>query len=83
MDFRNVHHLREILVTDANGKESSAMQYSTQPMSRFRPSYSPVPFKDQRLARELYVRLGGRRRAGRTLGVEVILDFTELDQVPT
>ena len=82
MDFRNVHHLREISVTDTNGKETSAMQYSTQQLSRFRPSYSPVPFKNQRLARELYLRLGGRRRPGSRIGAEVILDFTELGQVP-
>jgi len=83
MDFRNVHHLREILVVNSVGKETATMQYSTQQISRFRPSYSPVPSKDQRLARELYARLGGRRRTGSRIGVEVILDFTELGAVPT
>jgi hypothetical protein len=83
MDFRNVHHLREILVTDTGGKETSTMQYSTQQISRFRPTYSPVPFNDQKLARELYLRLGGSRRQGRRVGAEVILDFTELGEFST
>jgi hypothetical protein len=81
MDFRNVHHLREILITDMQGTTTSAMQYSTQQISRFRPSFSPVPFNDQKLARELYLRLGGKRREGAKIGVEVILDFTELDEI--
>jgi hypothetical protein len=81
MDFKNVRHLREILVTDAHGKTTSAMQYSTQRISRFRPDFVEVPFKDQELARELYLRLGGRRREGMRIGVEVILDFTELGEL--
>lgn len=79
MDFRNVHHLREILVTDAYGKTMSAMQYSTQQISRFRPNFVQVPFKDQGLARELYLRLGGRRREGNRIGADVIFDFTEMN----
>ncbi len=78
MDFKNVHHLREILVTDIHGKPLGSMQYSTQPISRFRPNFVEVPFKDQKLARELYLRLGGRRRDGSRIGVDVIFDFTEL-----
>lgn len=83
MDFRNVHHLREILVTDAYGKTASAMQYSTQQISRFRPKFVEVPFKDQKLARELYLRLGGKRREGSRIGVDVIFDFTELGDLST
>lgn len=77
MDFKNVHHLREILLTDAEGKAVSRMQYSSQNISHFRPNFVEVPFKDQPLARELYVRLGGRRREGLRIGMEVILEITE------
>lgn len=81
MDFKNVHHLREILVTDEHGTITGAMQYSTQKISRFRPDFVEVPFKDQKIARELYVRLGGKRHVGSRIGVEVILDFAELGEL--
>lgn len=69
MDFKNVHHLREILVADAQGKPSSMMQYSSQNASHFRPDFSEVPFKDQARARKLYLRWGGRRREGIKIGM--------------
>ncbi|HZQ09255.1 MAG TPA: hypothetical protein VFD70_21945 [Anaerolineae bacterium] len=78
MDFKNVHHLREILVTDAQGKTTSTMQYSSQNISRFRPDFVQVPFKDQTAARELYLRFGGRRREGTRIGMEVILEISEM-----
>lgn len=77
MDFSNVRHLREILVTDANGVTTDTMQYSSQNISRFRPDFVPVPFKDQTTARELYLRSGGRRREGTRIGSEVLLVFGE------
>jgi hypothetical protein len=77
MDFKNVHHLREILLTDADGKAVSRMQYSSQNISRFRPNFVEVPLKDQPLARELYMRLGGKRREGLRIGMEVILEISE------
>jgi len=81
MDFKNVHHLREVLVTDQHGKTTSAMQYSTQRSSRFRPDFVEVPRADQALARELYARLGGRRREGMKIGASIILEFTELGEL--
>lgn len=83
MDFKNVRHLREILVSDEHGVTSSAMQYSTQRISRFRPDFVAVPYKDQKMARELYLRLGGTRREGMRFGSAVILDFTELGELST
>ncbi|HZQ08806.1 MAG TPA: hypothetical protein VFD70_19645 [Anaerolineae bacterium] len=74
MDFKNVRHLREVLITDENGKTTSTMQYSSQRISRFRPDFVPVPFKDQIVARELYLRMGGRRREGMKIGMDVILE---------
>ncbi len=82
MDFKNVHHLREILVTDIYGTTTGAMEYSTEQISRFRPSFVPVPFKDQPLAQDLYLRLGGKRRDGMRIGTQVILEFSELDTLP-
>jgi hypothetical protein len=83
MDFRNVRHLREILVTNAQGKTTSTMQYSSQSISRFRPSFVQVPFKDQKVARELYARSGGRRREGARIGMEVILEITAAGDLAT
>lgn len=80
LDFKNVHHLREVLITDRYGKTTSTMQYSSQGISRFRPSFVPVPFKDQARAHELYLRMGGRRREGMKIGMEVILDLGEAAQ---
>ncbi len=73
MDFKNVHHLREILVTDAQGKTTSTMQYSSQNASHFRPNFSEVPLHDQAQARKLYLKWGGRRREGTWIGMTAII----------
>jgi hypothetical protein len=65
MDLKNVRHLREILVTDARGKTTKTMQYSSQNASHFRPNFSEVPSEDQARARELYLSWGGQRREGK------------------
>ena len=77
MNFKNVHHLRKILVTDLHGKLVSTMQYSSQNIARFRPNFVQVPFKDQKIAHELYVRFGGRMREGMKIGNEVTLEMSE------
>lgn len=73
MNLKNVRHLREILVTDAQGKTASIMQYSSQNASHFRPNFAEVPFLDQAQARELYLRLGGRRREEMRIGTTVTI----------
>ncbi len=73
MDLKNVRHLREILITDARGKATSMMQYSSQNISHFRPSFVEVPLDDQARAHELYLRRGGRRREGMRFGTTVII----------
>ncbi len=73
MVFKNVHHLREILVTDAQGKTTSTMQYSSQNASHFRPNFLEVPLEDQVRARKLYSRWGGRRREGIKIGMTAII----------
>ncbi len=73
MDLKNVRHLREILITNAQGKATGTMQYSSQNVSHFRPNFVEVPLDDQARARELYLRWGGYRRAGMRFGVSVII----------
>ena len=73
VDLKNVRHLREILVTDARGKATGMMQYSSQNVSHFRPNFVEVPLDDQARARELYLRWGGRRREGMRIGMTVII----------
>lgn len=73
MDFKNVRHLREILVTDQVGKTKSVIQYSSQNISHFRPNFATVPPAYQAQARELYRKAGGRRREGMRLGLPVVL----------
>jgi hypothetical protein len=73
VDLKNVRHLREILVTNARGKGTSRMQYSSQNISHFRPNFVEVPLDDQARARELYLRLGGHRREGMKIGLTVII----------
>jgi hypothetical protein len=73
VDLKNVRHLREILITDARGKATSMMQYSSQNVSHFRPNFVEVPLDDQARARELYLRWGGRRREGMRIGMTVII----------
>ncbi len=73
MDLKNVRHLREVLVINAQGKTISRMQYSSQNASHFRPAFSEVPIEDQARARELYLRWGGCRRAGIKIGMPVVI----------
>lgn len=71
MDLKNVRHLREVLVTNAQGKTMSTMQYSSQNTSHFRPNFVQVPTEDQALARELYLKWGGCRLEGTKIGMSV------------
>lgn len=73
MNLKNVRHLREILVTDAHGRATGIMQYSSQNVSHFRPNFVEVPLVAQAQARELYLKLGGRRREGMRIGMTVII----------
>lgn len=73
MNLKNVRHLREILVTDAHGKTSSKIQYSSQSGSHFRPQFVEVPFEDQARARELYFKWGGTRRPELKFGMTVTI----------
>jgi len=73
MDLKNVRHLREVLVTDAHGKKTSVMQYSSQNTYHFRPNFVEVPMVDQASARELYLRWGGQRRDGMSIGMAVTI----------
>ena len=73
MNLKNVHHLREVLTTDAHGKTTTTMQYSSQNASHFRPLFVDVPPEDQARARELYLKWGGKRREGTKIGITAII----------
>ena len=73
MDLKNIRHLREILITNAHGKTISTMQYSSQNISHFRPNFAEVPIDDQAGARDLYQKMGGRRREGVKIGPTVVI----------
>jgi hypothetical protein len=73
MDFKNVRHLREVLVTDPQGQTTSVMQYSSQNSSHFRPNFVNVPPNDQTRARELYLKWGGIRRPDMKIGTTVVI----------
>ena len=75
MDLKNVRHLREVLVTDAQGTRVGIMQYSSQNTYHFRPNFVEVPMNDQARARELYVRWGGQRREGMSFGMAITIPF--------
>ncbi len=79
MDLRNVRHLREILVTDARGRTTETMQYSSQNASHFRPNFTEVPSEDQTRARKLYLRWGGQRRDGINIGMTVTIPNLAVD----
>lgn len=73
MDLKNVRHLREILIINAQGKPTGMMQYSSQNASHFRPNFVEVPLVDQARARDLYLRWGGCRREGIKIGMTIII----------
>ena len=73
MDLKNVRHLREILITNAHGQTISTMQYSSQNVSHFRPNFADVPVNDQMGARELYLKMGGSRRAEMRIGMTIVI----------
>lgn len=73
MDLKHVRHLREVMITDAQGKTETRMQYSSQNVSHFRPNFVEVPFEDQEKAHELYVKLGGKRNQGMKIGMTVVI----------
>lgn len=73
MDFKNVRHLREILITGGQCRPISRMQYSSQNASHVRPNFLDVPVDDQASARALYLRWGGHRREGMKIGMTVVI----------
>lgn len=73
MDLKNVRHLREILTSDAHGKSICLMQYSSQNVSHFRPTFVEVPLDDQARARALYIKWGGRRHEGMKFGLSIVI----------
>jgi hypothetical protein len=72
MNIRDIHFIREILVTDLNG-ETPTMQFSNDNASYLRPNFLPVPSVDQEQIRGLYMELGGSRSEGAQAGTTVVI----------
>lgn len=73
MAISDIHFIREILVTDFQGKPVPTMQASEANASSLRPLFKEVAFYDVDAVRALYHELGGGRREGERMGSTVIL----------
>jgi hypothetical protein len=73
MDFRKVHHLREVLVQDWRGNAVSTMHFSYDNAEYLQPHFIEVGSGDQAKAREIYYELGGSRAAETAIGKTVTI----------
>lgn len=73
MKMRNIHFIRELLVTDFRGSETPMMQISYDNASYLQPNFTSVPASDQEETRALYLQLGGGRTEGAYGGSTVII----------
>lgn len=73
MDTNKIHFIREIVLTDLQGKRTPTMQFSYDNASYLHPMYLLVPTADQKRIRALYLKLGGSRIEGRENGTTVVI----------
>jgi hypothetical protein len=73
MPINEIHFIREILVTDFQGKQVPTMQTSDANTSSLHPIFHEVAFYDVDKVRTLYHELGGGRHEGARMGSTVIL----------
>jgi hypothetical protein len=73
MHINEIHFIREVLVTDFQGKQVPTMQASEASTSSLHPIYKEVAFYDVDAVRALYYELGGGRYEGARMGSTVIL----------
>lgn len=73
MDIQAIHFIREVLVTNWQGKPTPQMQFSFANASFLDPAFQEVPSTDQEQVRELYLELGGRRLENERFGSTVII----------
>lgn len=73
MDIKGIHFIREVLVTNWQGKPTPLMQFSYANASFLDPPFQEVPSTDQEQVRELYLELGGRRLENERIGSTVVI----------
>lgn len=73
MNINEIHFIREILVTDFQGKVVPTMQTSDASTSSLHPIFQEVAFYDVDAVRALYHELGGSRGQDAPTGSTVIL----------
>lgn len=71
MHINRIQFLRDILVTDRNGKATSTMEFSYDSGNERAPHFFGVPDDDIPQARALYLAWGGNRPKGYQVGSTV------------
>ncbi len=69
MDIQRIRFLREILVTDRNGKSTIEIEFSYDDRFVRKPRFFGVPDVEEAQARQLYTEWGGTRLEGQRRGV--------------
>ena len=73
MSIQEIHFIRDALVTDFQGKESSVMEVSLSNASSIHPKFQQAAFYEMDEVRALYAKLGGSRSANDSRGSTVII----------
>ncbi len=71
MNAQRIRFLREILVTDRNGKSTNTMEFSYDDRFVRKPRFFGVPDDEEAQARQLYLEWGGTRLEGQRRGTTV------------
>jgi hypothetical protein len=73
MSMQEIHFIRDALVKDYQGVESSVMEVSLSNSSSLHPKFQQAAFYETLEVRALYTKLGGSRRAEDRRGSTVII----------
>jgi hypothetical protein len=71
MNAQRIRFLREILVTDRNGKSTNTMEFSYDDRFVRKPRFFGVPDDEEAQAHRLYLERGGTRLEGQRRGTTV------------
>jgi hypothetical protein len=71
MDNQRIRFLREILITDRNGKSTTTIEFSYDDRFVRKPHFFGVPDDEEAQARQLYLEWGGTRLEGQRRGTTV------------
>jgi hypothetical protein len=71
MDKQRIRFLREILITDRNGKSTTTIEFSYDDRFVRKPRFFDIPIDEEAQARQLYLEWGGVRHEGQRLGTIV------------